>query len=93
MFYLIVFMITKLKTNIMAFKNIFKDDNDVNEKNVIGFFSFIVMIAFAVADLVTGLMGIDLMIQDYIYNSFAWITLGSFSISGIEKFSKKTNDE
>ena len=26
--------------NIMAFKNIFKDDNDINEKNVIGFLSF-----------------------------------------------------
>ena len=24
---------------IMAFKNIFKDDNDINEKNVIGFLS------------------------------------------------------
>ena len=82
-------MINKLKTNIMAFKNIFKDNNDVNEKNVIGFFSFIVMIAFAVADLTTGLFGVNLMIQDYIYNSFVWITLGSFSISGIEKISKK----
>ena len=28
----------------MAFKDIFKDDNDVNEKNVIGFLSFAVMV-------------------------------------------------
>lgn len=73
----------------MAFKDIFKDDNDVNEKNVIGFISFIVMVAFAICDLVTGMMGIELMIQDYIYNSFAFITLGSFSIAGIEKIAKK----
>ena len=32
--------------NIMSFKNIFKDDNDINEKNVIGFLSFLVMVLF-----------------------------------------------
>ena len=36
----------------MSWKNIFKDDNDVNEKNVIGFMSFAVMVLFALADLV-----------------------------------------
>ena len=36
-----------IKKNIMAFKNIFKDDNNINEKSVIGFLSFMVMIIFA----------------------------------------------
>ena len=31
----------------MAFKEIFKDDNDINEKSVIGFISFIIMVVFA----------------------------------------------
>ena len=30
--------------------NLFKDKNDINEKNVIGFASFVVMVLFAVAD-------------------------------------------
>ena len=30
----------KVKKNFMAFRNIFKDDNDINEKSVIGFLSF-----------------------------------------------------
>jgi len=34
--------------------NIFKDDNEWNEKNVVGFIAFLVMVAFALADLVTG---------------------------------------
>jgi hypothetical protein len=73
----------------MAFKDMFKDDNDVNEKNVIGFLSFAVMVIFAAADLITGYLGKDLVVQEFIYNSFVIITLGCFGIAGIEKFAKK----
>lgn len=77
----------------MAFKDIFKDDNTINEKNVVGFASFIVMVIFATADIVTGFFGKDLVIQEFIYNSFVIITLGSFGIDGITKiFSKKIKD-
>ena len=37
---------TKIR-NIMAFKEIFKNDNDYNEKTVIGFMSFAIMVIFA----------------------------------------------
>lgn len=82
-------MISFLKGKIMAFKDIFKEENDVNEKNVIGFLSFAVMVVFATADIVTGFFGKDLVIQEFIYNSFVIITLGSFGIAGLEKFAKK----
>ena len=78
-----------INNRIMAFKDIFKDDNDYNEKNVIGFLSFAVMVIFALADLVTGYVGKDLVVQEFIYNSFVFITLGCFGIAGIEKFAKK----
>jgi len=73
----------------MAFADIFKDENDYNEKTIIGFMSFAVMVIFAVADLVTGYVGKDLVINEGIYNSFVFITLGSFGIAGLEKFAKK----
>jgi hypothetical protein len=41
---------------------IFKDENEYNEKAIIGFISFAVMVMFGVVDLVTGLMGQDLVI-------------------------------
>ena len=83
-----------IKNKIMAFKDMFKDNNNVNEKNVIGFLSFAVMVLFAVADLITGYLGKDLVVQEFIYNSFLVITLGCFGIAGIEKiFSKKDNKE
>ena len=74
----------------MAFKNIFKDDNDINEKSVVGFASFAIMTIFAIVDLATGYVGKDLVINEFIYDSFLYITLGSFGISEIGKvFSKK----
>ena len=79
-------MVKYIKKQIMAFKDIFKDDNDVNEKNVIGFLSFAVMVLFAAADLITGYFGKDLVVQEFIYNSFVFVTLGCFGIAGLEKF-------
>ena len=82
-------MFKYINKQIMAFKDIFKDDNDVNEKNVIGFLSFAVMVLFVAADLITGYFGKDLVVQEFIYNSFVFVTLGCFGIAGLEKFAKK----
>lgn len=65
----------------MKWPSIFKDDNDINEKSVVGFFSFVVMVIFAAADVTTGLLGQELVIDDTIFNSFVIITLGSFGIA------------
>jgi len=65
----------------MAFSDLFKDKNDINEKAIIGFISFGIMVLFAVADLVSGVVGQDLVINDVIYNSFVIVTLGSFGIA------------
>ena len=73
----------------MAFSDIFKDENDINEKSVVGFAAFAIMVLFALVDLATGYFGKDLVINDYIYNSFVIVTLGCFGIAGLEKFAKK----
>ena len=74
----------------MVFKDIFKDKNDINEKSVVGFASFAIMTLFAFADLATGYFGKDLVINEFIYNSFVIITLGSFGIAEAGKiFGKK----
>lgn len=74
-------MFNYIKRKWMAFKDIFKDSNDINEKSVVGFASFAVMVVFALADIVTGFIGKDLVVQEFIYNSFVIITLGSFGIA------------
>jgi ABC-type uncharacterized transport system permease subunit len=84
------FLFCKLlqKTHMKIF-NIFKDSNDINEKTVLGFLSFGVMVAVMVADIATGWMGKDLIINEFTYNSFVYITLGSFGVAGLEKFASK----
>jgi hypothetical protein len=70
----------------MGFFNIFKKSNDYNEKVIIGFLSFAVMVAAIVVDLVTGYLGNELKLNQYIFDSFMYITLGSFLPDVIEKF-------
>ena len=69
----------------MAFKDIFKDEIDFNEKTILGFMSFAVMTLYSITDLVTGYAGMELPINDFVYNSFLYITLGCFGIAGVEK--------
>ena len=69
--------------------NIFKNDNEWNEKTVVGFIAFLVMVLFALLDLLTGYTGKDLVINETIYNSFTWIVIGCFGIAGAEKFAGK----
>lgn len=73
----------------MSFKDIFKEDNNYNEKTIIGFLSFSIMVLVMLADVVSGFVGKDLVINEFTYNSFVFVTLGSFGIAGLEKFAKK----
>lgn len=74
----------------MAFKDIFKDSNEYNEKSIVGFASFAVMVVFAAADIITGFLGNPLVIEPIIFNSFVYITLGAFGIAEAGKiFGKK----
>ena len=87
-------MYNKIKT----MWGIFKNDNEWNEKNVVGFIAFLVMVAFALLDLITGYLGKDLVtgyvgkdlvINEFIYDSFTLVVLGCFGIAGLEKFANK----
>ncbi len=75
------------------FNNLFSDKNDINEKSVIGFAAFGVMTLFALADLITGYFGRDLVINEFIYNSFLTITLGSLGIGSIDKFVNRSKKD
>ena len=69
--------------------SIFKDKNEYNEMSIIGFIAFLIMCLIMVADLVTGWVGKDLVINEFVYDSFVWVVLGCFGIAGVEKFAKK----
>jgi hypothetical protein len=70
------------------FASMFSDENSINEKNVIGVWSFFVMVVYSMVDVFTGAFGKDLAINERIYTSFETIVLGAFIISAGEKITK-----
>ena len=71
------------------FSKLFNDNNTINEKSVVGFLAFVMMTLFAIADIVTGSLGKDLVINEFIFNAFLWLVLGSFGIGSIDKWINK----
>ncbi len=73
----------------MGWKNIFKDDNQWNEKSIVGFCAFLIMVIVMLTDVITGAFGKDLVINEAIYNSFVMVVIGCFGIAGLEKFANR----
>ena len=71
------------------FSQLFNDNNTINEKSVVGFLAFVMMTSFAIADIITGSLGKDLVINEFIFNAFLWLVLGSFGIGSIDKWINK----
>ena len=68
------------------FNNLFNDNNSINEKAVIGFMAFTMMCIFAVVDIGTGAMNKPLLINEFIFDSFKFITIACFGIASVDKF-------
>ena len=68
------------------FHNLFNDHNSINEKAVIGFMAFTMMCIFAIVDIVTGAMNKPLLINEFIFDSFKFITIACFGIASVDKF-------
>ena len=62
-------------------KNLISDDNDINEKSFVGVVSFFAMVFTLIADVVTGILGQKLVIEEFIFNGFLILTSVSFGIS------------
>lgn len=79
-------------------KQLFSDDNHINEKSFVGFIAFMCMVVALFVDLITGAFGQPLVINEFIFDGFMYLTLGSFGIGSIDKFinakkGKGTNSE
>jgi len=71
------------------FKSLFDDNNTINEKAVVGFIAFFMLVIALVVDLVTGYMGTALVINEFIFDGFMVIILGSFGIASVDKWMNK----
>jgi hypothetical protein len=68
------------------FKSLFDDNNTINEKSVVGFIAFFMLVIALVVDLVTGYFGNALIINEFIFDGFMVIILGSFGIASVDKW-------
>jgi ABC-type uncharacterized transport system permease subunit len=71
------------------FNSLFDDNNTINEKAVVGFIAFFMLVIALIVDLVTGYMGTALVINEFIFDGFMIIILGSFGIASIDKWMNK----
>jgi hypothetical protein len=71
---------------------LFRDDNEINEKAVLGFLSFSVLFIYGVADVVTGLSQQTFVIEPIILEVFAGLTFGCFGIASYEKVANRKTD-
>ena len=76
----------------MKLLDIFKDDNDINEKSVLGFLSFAILAAYGIIDVITGLEGKQFVIEPIIFEVFAALTAGCFGISSYEKVQNRKTE-
>ena len=68
------------------FNDLFNDNNQINEKSFVGFLAFCCMIIALFVDLITGWLGKELVINEFIFDGFMVIVLGAFGIGSIDKF-------
>lgn len=71
-------------------KDLFNDHNSINEKALVGFIAFMMMVISLVVDLTTGWLGRELIINEFIFDGFMVITLGAFGIASVDKWINKT---
>jgi hypothetical protein len=72
-------------------REMFSDDNSINEKSLIGFLAFIMMCSFAIVDIITGYLGKELIVNEFIFTAFEILVLGSFGIAATEKITNIIN--
>jgi hypothetical protein len=74
------------------FKDLFDDNNSINEKAVVGFIAFFMLVIALAVDLITGYVGNPLVINEFIFDGFMVIILGAFGIASVDKWMNKKNN-
>jgi hypothetical protein len=63
------------------FRELISDDNHINEQAFVGVISFFAMVFVLLTDVITGIIGNELIIKEFIFDGFMLLTLGAFGIT------------
>jgi hypothetical protein len=78
------------------FRELISDDNKINEQAFVGVVAFFAMAFILIVDVITGILGRELIIKEFIFDGFMILTLGAFGITTagrIMSLKKKNKDE
>jgi hypothetical protein len=73
------------------FRELISDDNQINEQAFVGVISFFAMVFVLLTDVVTGIIGNELIIKEFIFDGFMLLTLGAFGITTAGRIMKLKN--
>jgi hypothetical protein len=63
------------------FRELISDNNEINEQAFVGVISFFAMVFVLMTDVITGIIGNELIIKEFIFDGFMLLTLGAFGIT------------
>jgi hypothetical protein len=72
-------------------RELISDNNSINEKSFVGVISFFMMVLAFLVDIVTGIWGVKLVIEEFIFNGFLMLTSVVFGIATAGKIFNKNN--
>lgn len=75
------------------FKELISDDNQINEQAFVGVISFFAMVFTLLIDVITGIIGNELIIKEFIFDGFMLLTLGAFGITTAGRILKLKNKD
>jgi hypothetical protein len=72
-------------------RELISDNNSINEKSFVGVISFFMMVLAFLVDIITGIWGVKLVIEEFIFNGFLMLTSVVFGIATAGKIFNKNN--
>jgi MFS-type transporter involved in bile tolerance (Atg22 family) len=62
-------------------KELVSENNSINEKSFVGVISFFAMVFTLLVDVITGILGNELVIKEFIFEGFMTLTMICFGIA------------
>jgi hypothetical protein len=72
-------------------RELISDNNNINEKSFVGVISFFMMVLAFLVDIITGIFGTKLIIEEFIFDGFLMLTSVVFGIATAGKIFNKNN--
>ena len=74
------------------FRELLSDTNSLNEKTFVGLLAFGLIIATITCDIMTGFMGREMPIHEFVFDGIMFIVLGAFFGTSLDKWINKKGE-